>query len=73
LIGDLNFRLEWGQEEIKSVIYEVRKKFSKESLKMGTAANLNTSALSQSLQPLWQKDELITYQKDTTDYLHNFK
>ncbi len=29
MIGDLNFRLEWGQEEIKSAIYEVRKKFSK--------------------------------------------
>ena len=56
MIGDLNFRLEWGQEEIKSVIYEVRKKFSKESLKMGTITNLNTSALSRSLQPLWQKD-----------------
>lgn len=29
LIGDLNFRLEWSQEEIKTILYDVKKKFSK--------------------------------------------
>jgi hypothetical protein len=42
LIGDLNFRLEWGQEEIKGILYDVKKKFSKDSLKLGLKASEST-------------------------------
>ncbi len=72
LIGDLNFRLDFTQEDIKTILYDVKKRFSKESLKMGLGNGQNNEALADCLKTLWEKDELLAYQKDPNDFLSKF-
>jgi hypothetical protein len=68
----LNFRLEWSQEEIKAVLYDVKKKFSTESLKMDLKACQDNENVANSLKILSEKDELLAYQRDPNDFLKRF-
>ncbi len=72
LIGDLNFRLESTQEDIKTILYDLKKRFSKENLKMGLTNGQDNEILANCLNPLWEKDELLAYQNDPNDFLSKF-